>query len=35
MELLADDTGPETPSTYTAAAERLDQPEPAVRRQIR
>ncbi len=34
MQLLAEDTGPETPQAYTVSAERLDEPEP-VRRQIR
>ncbi len=35
MQLLADDTGPETPSAYTVSAERLDKREPVVRREIR
>jgi hypothetical protein len=34
MQLLADDTEPESPSVHTVSAERLDKPEP-VRRQIR
>jgi hypothetical protein len=34
MQLLAEDTEPETPQAYTVAAERMDKPEP-VRRQIR
>ena len=34
MQLLANESGPETRQAFTASAERLDEPEP-VRRQIR